>query len=120
MRILFLALAFALTSLASLQEPSVDELIKRLGSDDFEVQGKAAKELEQLGKRALAALQKSADDAGQKEQVRSWCRKIAEKIAVLDKRIQELIGKLSSDDLKTYEAAEEELGTIGRPAIPQL
>lgn len=120
MRILMLALALALTGLTSLQEPAVDELIKRLGSDDFAEQGKAAKELEQMGGRALAALQKVADDAGAKEQVRAWCRKIAEKIQAQDKRIQELIGKLGSDDPKIFEPAQAELEKIGRAAVPHL
>src|SRR5688572_15090765 len=46
------------------QEPSLEELLRRLGSDDIEVRGKAAAELVGRGPAVLPALEEAARKAG--------------------------------------------------------
>ena len=102
------------------QDERVHEQIKKLSSDDFEEQGRAAKALEEMGREAVPHLKKLRDDLAASGDLRAWCRKILEKIDARDKRFRELGERLASADDEVKEAAEMELRQIGRPAVPHL
>jgi len=102
------------------QDEGIQEQIRKLGSTDFEEQGKAAKALELRGRDALSQLRKVRDDAAGNADVRAWCTKIIERIEAGEKRYKELAERLASADDEVREAAEAELKKIGRPAVPYL
>jgi hypothetical protein len=114
MRILLASLLLCVPS----QEDEVTELIRQLGSRDFEEQGLAAKALERMGPRALPPLRKAAlgDDAD----LKAWAVRILPRLEAQDKRLRELIVRLGSADDEEKEAAEAELAKIGAAAVPYL
>jgi len=107
-------------SVPNVQDAELEDLVKKLGSEDFEEQGKAAKRLEQLGRPVLSRLRKASADGSTDVHVRNWCKRIIERIEARDEKIEDLVAKLASADDEVNESAEEELIKIGRPSIPYL
>jgi len=107
-------------TVATSQDAELEDLVKKLGSEDFEEQGKAAKALEQLGRPVLSRLRKASVDGSTDIHVRNWCKRIIEKIEGRDERFEVLVTKLASADDEVNESAEEELIKIGRGSIPYL
>ena len=114
------AISTALVSLFASQDLVFDHLIKELQSDDYEVQGRAAKDLEFMGADVVPRLQKLADSRDAGADLRDWCRKIVAKIEANAKRIRDLVERLASPEDPVKEKAERELRAMGRAAIPVL
>src|SRR5688572_23460844 len=114
-----LAVILATFTFAPVQDDAMDDLIRRLTSENFAEQGKAAAELEGLGRAAVARLKKAQKESGD-ARVRTWCGWILERIESRDAGIKALIAKLGSPDDEVKEAAEQELRKIGAPAVPYL
>lgn len=80
-----MALVAALVLVLGLQDQDkIQDLIKKLGSDDFSTREQAAEELKKAGKSARPALQKAAEESEDPE-VRQRSKTILEEMAKADK-----------------------------------
>ncbi len=100
------------------QDESVDELIRKLSSESFAEQGRAADALVRRGPEATAAIEKLAksDDVD----LRAWSDRILARIRKSDARMRALLEKLASMDDEVKETAEKEIRGLGRSALPWL
>ena len=99
-----------------LQDP--DALVRKLGSPDFEEQGKAAKALEQVGPAALPALRKAA--GGDDADLSAWAGRIIPRIEAQEKKLRALVAQLGSADDEEMEKAQAALLGAGSAAVPYL
>src|SRR6266513_2306008 len=67
-------------SLAAQDQDRIQDMIRRLGSDDFTTREQATEELKKAGKPAREALQKAAEESGDPE-VRQRAKDILEETA---------------------------------------
>ena len=83
-------LAAMILGLVAQDQDRIQDLIKKLGSDDFAVRENASEELRKAGKSAREALQKAADDENGDPEVRSRARTLLEELAKAEKRRTEV------------------------------
>ncbi len=106
---------FALLLLgAAAPRQDVPDLIQKLGSQDFEEQGKAAKALEALGPRVLPALRGAAENGT--GDVRTWAQRLIARLQENENRARALVARLAAAD----GAAEAEIRKMGWPAADYL
>ena len=109
----------------------IAELIRQLESDKYDDRQDATRQLDEIGKPALEALKKAADNGATLDLRTRAERLIASiedrnltpeqrQIKELTPRIEELIGQLDSDRFANREAACTELQKIGKPALGAL
>ena len=77
-------IASLILALALQGQDQIQELIKKLGSDDFTVREQATEDLKKAGKNAREALKKAADESEDPE-VRQRARSILEELAKAEK-----------------------------------